>query len=153
MRPIVSPGASGYEDGANSPTLTVEADVDGFITPTGVTTMRMIVAIIQPTKLALVRDALQSIGVQEMTVCDAMGYGRQRGQMASFRGNEYRVDLLRKIELEIVVPEDLVEPVIETVRRTALTGSEGQIGDGKIFLIPIADIIDIADRRRSPAAL
>jgi nitrogen regulatory protein P-II 1 len=115
--------------------------------------MRMIVAIIQPTKLALVRDALQSIGVQEMTVCDAMGYGRQRGQMASFRGNEYRVDLLRKIELEIVVPEDLVEPVIETVRRTALTGSEGQIGDGKIFLIPIADIIDIADRRRSPAAL
>lgn len=115
--------------------------------------MRMIIAIIQPTKLALVRDALQSIGVQEMTVCDAMGYGRQRGQVASFRGNEYRVDLLRKIELEIVVPEDLVEPVIETVRRTALTGSEGQIGDGKIFLIPIANIIDIADPRRSPAAL
>ena len=115
--------------------------------------MRMIIAIIQPTKLALVRDALQSIGVQEMTVCDALGYGRQRGQKASFRGNEYRVDLLRKIELEIVVPEDLVEPVIETVRRTALTGSEGQIGDGKIFLIPIANIIDVAERRRSPAAL
>ena len=114
--------------------------------------MRMIVAIIQPTKLAPVRDALQANGVEEMTLCDALGYGRQRGQMASFRGNEYRVDLLRKIELEIVVPEDLVEPVIETVRRAALTGSEGQIGDGKIFLIPVADIIDPAESRRRPAA-
>ncbi len=78
--------------------------------------MRMIVAIIQPTKLALVRDVLQSIGVEQMTVCDALGYGRQRGQMASFRGNEYRVDLLRKIELEVVVSDDLVESVIETIR-------------------------------------
>ena len=115
--------------------------------------MRMIVAIIQPTKLALVRDALQSIGVEQMTVCDALGYGRQRGQMASFRGNEYRVELLRKIELEVVVSDDLVESVIETIRRTALTGSEGQIGDGKIFLIPIADMINIADMRRGTGAL
>ena len=115
--------------------------------------MRMIVAIIQPTKLALVRDVLQSIGVEQMTVCDALGYGRQRGQMASFRGNEYRVDLLRKIELEVVVSDDLVESVVETIRRTALTGSEGQIGDGKIFLIPIADMINIADMRRGTGAL
>jgi nitrogen regulatory protein P-II 1 len=113
----------------------------------------MIMAIIQPTKLALVRDALQSIGVEQMTVCDALGYGRQRGQMASFRGNEYRVELLRKIELEVVVSDDLVESVIETIRRTALTGSEGQIGDGKIFLIPIADMINIADMRRGTGAL
>ena len=106
--------------------------------------MRMIVAIIQPTKLSAVRDALRELEVQSLTVCDAMGYGRQRGQIASFRGNEYRVDLLRKIELEILVREELVEPTIATIRRHALTGSEGQIGDGKIFVLPVADAIDIA---------
>lgn len=105
--------------------------------------MRMIIAIIQPTKLSAVRDALREIGVEQMTVCDAMGYGRQRGQVASFRGNEYRVDLLRKISLEIAVPEDLVESVISTVRKMALTGTEGQIGDGKVFVMPLADVIDI----------
>lgn len=106
--------------------------------------MPMIVAIIQPTRLSAVRDALVDIGVEQMTVCDAMGYGRQRGQIASFRGNEYRVDLLRKIALEIVVTDEEVEATVATIRRTALTGSEGQIGDGKIFLLPIASVIDIA---------
>ena len=106
--------------------------------------MRMIVAIIQPTKLSSVREALKEKGIEQMTVCDAMGYGRQRGQSASFRGNEYKVDLLRKIELEIVVHDSMVEAVIETIRRTALTGSEGEISDGKIFLMPVADVVDLA---------
>ena len=106
--------------------------------------MRMVVAIIQPTKLSTVREALKEKGVDQMTICDAMGYGRQRGQTASFRGNEYKVDMLRKIVLEIVVSEGMVETAIETIRRTALTGSEGQIGDGKILLLPVARMIDIA---------
>ena len=106
--------------------------------------MRLIIAIIQPTKLSAVRDALREIDIQSLTVCDALGYGRQRGQVASFRGNEYRVDLLRKIELEILVRDELVPSTIETLRRHALTGSEGQIGDGKIFVMPIADAVDIA---------
>lgn len=106
--------------------------------------MRMIVAIIQPTKLATVQDALAEAGVGQMTICDAMGYGRQRGQTASFRGNEYHVDLLRKIALEIVVPEDAIESTLETIRRSARTGAEGQIGDGKIFVLPVADVIDLA---------
>ena len=106
--------------------------------------MRMIVAIIQPTKLSTVRDALLDAGIEQMTVCDAMGYGRQRGQKASFRGNEYRVDLLRKIALEIVVPESQVESTVETICRTSRTGSEGEIGDGKIFLMPVASGIDLA---------
>lgn len=110
--------------------------------------MRMIIAIIQPTKLASVRDALRDMDVQNLTVCDALGYGRQRGQMASFRGNEYRVDLLRKIELEILVPDELVETTVATIRRHALTGSEGQIGDGKVFVLPVADSIDIATGRK-----
>ncbi len=106
--------------------------------------MRLVVAIIQPTKLSTVRNALKEKGVDQMTICDAVGYGRQRGQTASFRGNEYKVDLLRKIVLEIVVSEGMVETAIDTIRRTALTGSEGQIGDGKIFLMPVAQMVDIA---------
>lgn len=106
--------------------------------------MRMVVAIIQPTKLSAVREALKEKGVDRMTICDAIGYGRQRGQTASFRGNEYKVDMLRKIVLEVVVSEGMVETAIETIQRTALTGSEGQIGDGKILLLPVARMIDIA---------
>lgn len=106
--------------------------------------MQMIIAIIQPTKLSAVRDALREINVQGFTVCDAVGYGRQRGQNASFRGNEYRIDLLRKVELEILVKDEMVDATIDTIRRNALTGSEGQIGDGKIFVIPVAKFIDIS---------
>ena len=105
--------------------------------------MRVVVAIIQPTKLSNVRDALHELNVQDFTISDAMGYGRQRGQNALFRGNEYKVDLLRKIVLEILVHEDELEPVIQTVSKHALTGSTGQIGDGKIFVLPVADVIDI----------
>ena len=105
--------------------------------------MRMIVAIIQPTKLSLVKEALAEIGVDRITVCDALGYGRQRGQVASFRGNEYRIDLLRKVTLEIAVDEGLLEQALATIRRSALTGSEGQIGDGKIFVMPLVRTVDI----------
>ncbi len=115
--------------------------------------MRMIVAIIQPTKLSAVRESLDEIGVHQMTVCDALGYGRQRGQKASFRGNEYKVDLLRKISIEIVVQSDDVEAAVATIRRSALTGSEGQIGDGKIFVLPVAEAIDLAGPTRDPETL
>ena len=115
--------------------------------------MRLIIAIIQPTKLSAVRDALQEHGIDQMTVCDALGYGRQRGQVASFRGNEYKVDLLRKISLEIAVNEDDIDSTIEIIRRTALTGSEGQIGDGKVFLLPMGDAIDIAGGVRGTRAI
>jgi nitrogen regulatory protein P-II 1 len=106
--------------------------------------MRMIVAIIQPTKLSTVREALIGAGIDSFTVCDALGYGRQRGQRETFRGNEYRVDLLRKITLEIVVRDEDLERILELVCAVARTGSEGEIGDGKIFVLPIADVIDIS---------
>ena len=115
--------------------------------------MQLVVAIIQPTKLSVVRDALEAIGIGHLTVCDAMGYGRQLGQKASFRGNEYRVDLLRKITLEIVVNDERLEDCIATIRRTALTGSEGQIGDGKVFVMPVAEAIDLATDARGPKAI
>jgi nitrogen regulatory protein P-II 1 len=113
----------------------------------------MILAIIQPTKLSTVRDALRECGIEQMTVCDAMGYGRQRGQKASFRGNEYRVDLLRKVALEILVPDEAVETTVETICRTARTGSDGEIGDGKIFLLPVAEGIDLAGSREPGSAI
>ena len=115
--------------------------------------MRMIIAIIQPTKLSAVRDALKDVGVEHMTVGDALGYGRQHGRSASFRGNEYKVDLLRKVTLEVVVNEAFVEPAIEVIRRTALTGTEGEIGDGKVFVLPVAQAIDIGRGREGPEAL
>ena len=105
--------------------------------------MRMIFATIQPTKLSTVREALAQVGVTSLTVCDAQGYARQRGQTARFRGNEYRVDLLRKITLEIGVEEDQLETVIETIRSAARTGREDQIGDGKIFVLPMSSMVDI----------
>ncbi|TVP95155.1 MAG: P-II family nitrogen regulator [Planctomycetaceae bacterium] len=105
--------------------------------------MRLILATIQPTKLATVRAALEQIGVHSLTVCDAQGYARQRGQTARFRGNEYRIDLLRKLTIEIGVEEDQIEQVIETIGLAARTGHEGQIGDGKIFILPVTMAMDI----------
>ncbi|MEO1619011.1 MAG: P-II family nitrogen regulator [Planctomycetota bacterium] len=106
--------------------------------------MRMIVAIIQPTKLSNVRDALKEHGMEDLTVCDAMGYGRQRGQKATFRGNEYKVDLLRKVVIEVLVPDQHLETAVEAISRAALTGSKGQIGDGKIFVMPVSEVIHMA---------
>ncbi|MEL6105352.1 MAG: P-II family nitrogen regulator [Planctomycetota bacterium] len=110
--------------------------------------MRVVVAIIQPTKLSSVRDSLRELEIEDITVCDAMGYGRQRGQSALFRGNEYKVDLLRKIVVEVLVKDAMLETVIDVISRRALTGSGGQIGDGKIFVLPVADVIEIADTER-----
>lgn len=98
--------------------------------------MKLIMAIIQPTKLHVVQESLAQIGVSRMTVCDAQGYGRQRGQTATYRGIEYQVNMLRKISVEIWVNDDFLERAIEVLQRVARTGSEGTIGDGKIFVLP-----------------
>jgi nitrogen regulatory protein P-II 2 len=115
--------------------------------------MRMVIAVIQPTKLSAVREALIKIGVTRMTVCDAQGYARQKGQTAMYRGHEYTTNLLRKIELEIVVNDDFLEQTIETLTLVSRTGSEGNIGDGKILVIPVEDAIDIHPLVRGPEAV
>jgi nitrogen regulatory protein P-II 1 len=106
--------------------------------------MRVVVAIIQPTKLSRVWEALSELCIDDISVCDAMGFGQQRGQTALFRGNEYKVDLLRKVVIEFLVHEDQLDSAIDSISRNALTGSTGQIGDGKIFVLPVAEAIDIA---------
>lgn len=115
--------------------------------------MKLIIAVIQPTKLAAVKEALSKIEVTRMTVCDAQGYGRQRGHTERYRGHEYRVDLLNKIELEILVNDDFLDRTVETIINVARTGAEGNIGDGKIFILPAEQAIRISDVVRGPEAV
>jgi len=103
--------------------------------------MKLVVAVIQPQKLSAAREALAKIGVTRMTVCDAQGYARQRGQHAMYRGHEYKTNLLRKVALEIAVNEDFLERTVDCLTDVARTGPEGSIGDGKIFVLPMDEAL------------
>ncbi len=102
--------------------------------------MKLIEAIIKPFKLDEVKDALIEIGVQGMTVTEVKGFGRQKGHKETYRGTEYQIDFVPKIKIEIAVPDNLLQKVIETVSRAAKTGS---IGDGKIFVTDLGSVIRI----------
>lgn len=115
--------------------------------------MKLILAVIQPPKLEAVRGALERVEVTRTTVCDAQGYGRQRGHTVSYRGHEYTARLLRKTALEIVVNDDFLERTIRTLIDVARTGAEGVIGDGKIFVLPVEEVIQIDDGTRGPGAV
>ncbi len=115
--------------------------------------MKLIVAIIQPTKLNAVREALEKIEVTRLTVCDAQGFGQQRGRREIYRGQEYKTTLLRKVALEIVVNDDFLERTLETIASVARTGPEGTIGDGKIFILPALEAIQISDGSHGPGAV
>jgi nitrogen regulatory protein PII len=115
--------------------------------------VKLLIAIIRPTKLEAVREALRVVGVERLTVCDAHGYGRQRGQTETYRGVEYSVNLLRKVVLEIVVNDDFVDRTVETIERVARTGTEGNIGDGKMFQIPVLETIRIGETVSGPEAV
>jgi nitrogen regulatory protein PII len=112
--------------------------------------MKLIEAIIKPFKVDDVRNALSEIGVQGLTVTEAKGFGRQKGHTELYRGAEYVVDLVPKMKLEIVVPDDLLERAIEAISTAASTG---KIGDGKIFVLPVADSIRIRTGERGDASL
>jgi nitrogen regulatory protein P-II 1 len=102
--------------------------------------MKKIEAIIKPFKLDDVRQALNDIGIQGMTITEVKGYGRQKGHKEIYRGAEYLVDFMPKIKLEIVAPSDRVQEAIDTIRTAANTG---KIGDGKIFIIPLEGVIRV----------
>src|SRR5579864_7683444 len=112
--------------------------------------MTKIEAIIQPSKLDAVKDALHEIGVEGMTVIEARGHGRQKGHTEFYRGREYTVDLLPKIKLELVLPDELVEKAVDVIMKAARTG---KIGDGKIFLSKVDDAIRIRNAERGDSAL
>ncbi|MGM0491040.1 MAG: P-II family nitrogen regulator [Planctomycetota bacterium] len=115
--------------------------------------MKLVIAIIQPTKLNAVREALWKIGVERMTVCDAQGYGRQRGHTESYRGVEYQIQMLRKITLEIAINEDFLDRTIDTIMNVARTGPEGDIGDGKVFILPLEGVVRIGGLATGPEAV
>ena len=102
--------------------------------------MKKIQAIIKPFKLDDVKDALTEIGIKGMTISEVKGYGRQKGHTEIYRGAEYVVDFIPKVNIEIVVTADMVDQVVDTIRAAANTG---KIGDGKIFVIPIERIIRV----------
>jgi nitrogen regulatory protein P-II 1 len=102
--------------------------------------MKLIEAIIKPFKLDEVKDALNEIGVEGITVCEVKGFGRQKGHTELYRGAEYVVDFIPKVKMEIAVADELVTKVVETIERAAKTG---RIGDGKIFIIPLDDAVRI----------
>ncbi|MFA7404013.1 MAG: P-II family nitrogen regulator [Pelobacteraceae bacterium] len=102
--------------------------------------MKLIEAIIKPFKLDEVKDALNAIGIEGITVSEVKGFGRQKGHTELYRGAEYVVDFIPKIKMEIAVSDDLVGKVVETIQNTAKTG---RIGDGKIFIIPLEEAIRI----------
>ncbi len=115
--------------------------------------MKMIVAIVQPAKLDTIRDALAKLEVSRMTVADAQGYGRQKGKTELFRGIEYGASLIRKVALEIVVNDDFLERTLEILSTVARTGTDGSLGDGKIMVLPVADVIQIGSGTRGPEAV
>jgi nitrogen regulatory protein P-II 1 len=115
--------------------------------------MKLIIAIIQPTKLWAVQEALEKIEVLRLTVCDAQGFGRQRGRSEMYRGHEYSTTLMRKIAIEIMVNDDFLDRTVETIINIARTGPEGTIGDGKIFILPADEAIQINDGARGPGAV
>ena len=88
-----------------------------------------------------------------MSVCDAMGFARQRGQTETFRGAEYQTNLLRKVQLEIAVNDDFVERTVECLEQVGRTSAEGNIGDGKIFVLPMVEAVQISDAQRGPGAV
>lgn len=112
--------------------------------------MIKIEAIIRPQKLDEVKAALDEIGIAGITVTEVHGSGRQKGYTQTYRGAEYTVNLLQKVKIEVVVPDALAEKVVEALQEAARTG---EIGDGKIFLIPVADAIRIRTGERGDTAV
>ena len=112
--------------------------------------MKKIEAIIKPFKLDEVKSALAEVGIQGLTVSEVKGFGRQKGHTELYRGAEYTIDFLPKVKIEVVVPDDKCEKVVETIQASAKTG---RIGDGKIFIIPIEDVVRIRTGERSEAAI
>jgi nitrogen regulatory protein P-II 1 len=112
--------------------------------------MKKIEAIIQPFKLEEVKEAMKAIGIDGMTIMEVRGHGRQKGHKEVYRGQEYEVDLLPKVKVEMVIADARVDEVVSTLAKAARSG---KIGDGKIFILPVEDAIRIRNDDRGEAAL
>ena len=115
--------------------------------------MKLVMAIIQPSRLEAVKNLLGIEGVSGLTVTDARGIGRQRGRTEIYRGHEYTVDLVPKVKLEIAVADEAVDRVVDSIVKGANSGAEGKIGDGKIFILPLEQAVRIRTGEVGQAAL
>jgi nitrogen regulatory protein P-II 2 len=139
LRPLVTATGRTYDGG--SPSTSPEFAV------------KLIIAIIQPSKLEAVKAALTEVEVFRLTVLDVQGFGRQKGHTELYRGHEFSVNLLRKVQLQIAVNEDFVEPTIEAIVKGGRSGTKGEIGDGKIFVLPMDDCVRIRTGERGSEAI
>lgn len=112
--------------------------------------MRLITAIIKPFKLEDVKSALEAFGVHGLTISEASGYGRQRGHTEVYRGAEYTVDLVPKVRVEVLVEDEDASSVIDVITKAAQTG---RIGDGKVWSVPVDEVVRVRTGERGPAAL
>lgn len=115
--------------------------------------MKLIMAIIQPDRLEQVKEALSRVEVFRLTILDVQGFGRQRGHAETFRGHSIGVNLLRKVQLQIAVNDDFVEPTIAAIVEGGRSGNDGEIGDGKIFVLPMDDCVRIRTGERGAEAV
>jgi nitrogen regulatory protein PII len=112
--------------------------------------MRKIEAIIRPHLLEAVKSALQEVGVVGMTITEVKGFGRQKGHTETYRGSEYRVDFVPKVKIEVALPLEMVDLAIDAIMKTARTG---KFGDGKIFVLPVEEVVRIRTSERGELAL
>jgi len=115
--------------------------------------MKLVIAIIQPGKLEEVKAALTEVDVFRLTVMDCQGFGRQKGKSELYRGREFSVNLTRKVQLQIAVNDEFVEPTVDAIIRAGRSGDSGEIGDGKIFILPMDDCVRIRTGERGPEAV
>ncbi len=115
--------------------------------------MKLIIAIIQPSQLEAVKEALSEVEVFRLTVMDVQGFGRQKGQTEVYRGHELTINLLRKVQLQIAVNDQFVEPTIDAIIKGGRSDETGKIGDGKIFVLPLDDCIRIRTGERGGDAI
>ena len=115
--------------------------------------MKLIIAIIQPDKLEAVQNALVSVDVFRLTVLEVRGFGRQLGLTEVYRGTEFKVNLLKKLQLEIAVNDDFVDPTVEAITKAGRTEPDGEIGDGKIFILPLEECVRIRTGERGMPAI
>ncbi len=115
--------------------------------------MKLIIAIIQPTRLEAVKEALMEVEVFRLTVMDCQGFGRQKGQTEVFRGHEFTTNLLRKVQLQIAVNDEFVEPTLNAILKGGRSGEKGEVGDGKIFVLPLEDCLRIRTGERGREAI
>ena len=115
--------------------------------------MKVVTAIIQPSRLEAVKEQLTTAGISGLTVTDARGVGRQRGRTEIYRGHEYTVDLIPKVKIEAAVEDDVVERAVDAIINGARCGQEGKIGDGKIFVTSLEEVVRIRTGELGAAAL